>query len=128
MVAGYIISLPILISNIAIVAIMIWIIRHLYYNEQTDFLMSNILRGLEMLGRNTLEIYFLHYFILFSVPFEVGKYLTMLSASNHSLSAPEFIIIGTVVIIICFMCIVMARLLKTIPYIYLLTFGKPTSI
>lgn len=126
-VVGYIIPIPMLISNIAVVAIMIWAIRHLYLSENAEVLTSKILRGLEILGRNTLEIYFLHYFILFPIPVAVGEYLSILSTGDQSLSTPELFIIGTIVIIICIICIIFANLLKTVPYISLLVFGKTSS-
>lgn len=126
-VLGYILPVPMLISNIAIVVIMIWAIKSLYHSKKSGPITSKILMGLEALGRNTLEIYFLHYFILFPIPVVVGEYFSKLSTGHQSLSTPEFVIIGTVVIIICVICIVFARLLKTIPYISLLAFGKTTS-
>lgn len=105
-------------------AIVIWIIRQLYINPIHSIGISKVLRGLEIIGSNTLEIYFLHYFLLFPIPASVGNFLKMLSSSEKSLSFPEFLIVGTVVVVICVTCIFLSRLLKTIPCISLLAFGK----
>lgn len=126
-IAGYLIPVPLFISNLAIVVIVMWLIKSLYRYYNGVSMTSKILRGLEILGRNTLEIYFLHYFILFSLPMSVGGYLSYLSTSKQSLSIPEFLIIGSVVVLICVISIVIARLLKTIPYISMLAFGKTIS-
>lgn len=124
--AGYMLPVPSFVSTIAIVAIMTWTIKELYKRDYASTVIRKMLDGLESLGRNTLEIYFLHYFILFQLPTSVGSYLSALSENDNSLSLPEFIIVGTTVIIICIVCIVLARMLKTIPYISLLAFGKPS--
>ena len=126
-IAGYLIPVPLFISNIAIVAIVMWIIKSLYLYDNGMSMTSKILRSLETLGQNTLEIYFLHYFILFPLPIAVAEYLSDLSTNHLSLGAPEFLIIGTIVILICILCIIIARMLKTIPYISMLAFGKASS-
>lgn len=126
-IAGYLIPVPLFISNISIIAIVMWLIKSLYRYDNGMSMTSKILRGLEILGRNTLEIYFLHYFILFPLPMAVGEYLSHLSRSQQSLSIPEFLIIGSVVVLICVISIFIARLLKTIPYISMLAFGKTIS-
>lgn len=78
------------------------------------------------LGTNSLEIYFLHYFLLFPLPVSVGQYLDRIYRTNFSLSMSEFLLVGTFATIISISSILLSRILKLIPYMSLFLFGGKT--
>lgn len=84
--------------------------------------MSHGLIGLIYMGRNTLEIYFLHYFLLFPLPMAVGEYLGRLSAGHIAFA--ELLIVGSVATAVSIGSIVFAGILKAIPWASRLMFGK----
>ncbi|WP_148070572.1 hypothetical protein [Bacteroides acidifaciens] len=92
-------------------------------NQAPDFI-SPLKNGLLILGRYTLEIYFIHYFLLFPLPLALGKYFEELSVGGKSLSFPEFMIIGVIVISISYTCILLSYFIKKIPFISDIIFGK----
>lgn len=85
---------------------------------------TRLCTGMAILGKYTLEIYFLHYFLLFYLPKGIGEYLHKLAVLDRSLSFPEFIIIGSLSIAICIASILMAKVIKMIPPISKIALGK----
>lgn len=89
------------------------------------FFEQNVIgRYLSLFGRYSMEIYFIHYFLLFELPVGLSEYFARLSVSNRSLSFPEFIVVGTLATIICFASIAIAVFLRRIPYVGKLALGK----
>lgn len=89
---------------------------------------SIISRSLRIIGRNTLEIYFLHYFFLFRI-YGVDDLLTTLSNDycfrGHSCSfLVELAIICPVAIGIAYVCIFVKKLILPFPFVKQLCFGK----
>jgi hypothetical protein len=77
---------------------------------------------MRFIGNNTIEIYFIHYFLLFTLPTIVGSYLTSLIGGRVSFI--ELLIVGFVDVIICIGSVVSARMIKSLPYLSQLFFGR----
>ncbi len=123
---SYYMPVPLLIQRIFVVVFVVWMIHELYARPSKSKLINGIKKFLLFVGNNSLEIYFLHYFILFSLPICIGEYLETVSASNQSLSMIEFIIVGTMSFFISIVSVLLSHILKYIPYVSLLAFGKHT--
>ena len=83
---------------------------------------------LSTIGRNTLEVYFIHFFLLFAIPI-LPYWLTSLKSdicfgTNSCSSLPEFIIVGTISTGLCYACIAVKKLIGLFPPIYELCFGS----
>lgn len=117
-------QIPQMINRIAVVILMIWVIKSVYHNGLSNSADKYIKKMLQFFGKNTLEIYFIHYFLLFKLPEGLAVYFHTLAKSSRSLSMPEFMIIGSLAIIISFSSIFIAYLLKQIPYVSIFAFGK----
>ncbi|MDE5941641.1 MAG: hypothetical protein K2H14_05970, partial [Muribaculaceae bacterium] len=120
-----VIPIPSLIVNMSCVCLVVYVVRGLYKDAPNIGGLSAIKRGLVFLGKYTLEIYFLHYFFLFPLPETIGRYFTEISMTSKSHSFPELVVVGGVVAVICMSCIIFSVVLKKIPYISLIAFGKP---
>lgn len=91
----------------------------------TSNLMSN---ALSLIGKNSLAVYFLHFFLLFRLPSSVTKYITYLHTdtcfgSNSCASIVEFAISGGIAITISYACLCIQRILRQFPIAYKLCFG-----
>lgn len=90
---------------------------------------SNIIaKGLRLIGRNTLEIYFLQYFLLFRIDF-IGNLLLPLTSDycfrgNSCYALIEILLVGVITVFICLACIAIRKMLKPFPIITKLCFGK----
>lgn len=87
-------------------------------------------RILNLIGQNTLEIYFIHFFLLFTIP-RLGDWLMALKTDTcfgtHSCdSVVELAIVGAVAIAISLSSIGVACVIKLFPLIYSICFG-PTK-
>lgn len=94
-----------------------------YFESQNVFA-----KGLRLIGRNTLEIYFLHYFFLFRI-YGVDGLLTTLSNDycfrGHSCSSlVELAIICPIAIGIAYVCIFVKKLIQPFPFAKQLCFGN----
>lgn len=94
-----------------------------YFESQSVFA-----KGLRLIGRNTLEIYFLHYFFLFRI-YGVDGLLTTLSNDycfrGHSCSSlVELAIICPIAIGIAYVCIFVKKLIQPFPFAKQLCFGN----
>lgn len=106
----------------------LWCIYAIFYNARQFFDEPNIVsKGLSLIGRNTLEIYFLHYFLLFKMSHcELllqhcfGNLNWFMTSSEWLL---EIIIVSGVSIFLCFVCIAIKRLLNSFSIVSELCFG-----
>lgn len=94
-----------------------------YFESQNVFA-----KGLRLIGRNTLEIYFLHYFFLFRI-YGVDGLLTTLSNDycfrGHSCSSlVELAIICPIAIGIAYVCIFVKKLIQPFSFAKQLCFGN----
>lgn len=93
-------------------------------------LISILLKSFTVIGRKTLEVYFLHYFMLFTPPLVISDYLNdVINATIEkcSVTVPELLIVGSITFLICFLCIIFSIILKQIPYVGAICFGEKWS-
>lgn len=76
------------------------------------------------MGRFSLEIYLIHYFLLFEMPNFLSGYFSELSMSCRNVSFPVFLVVGSVALSICFGAITIAKILSKIPYVGSVLLGK----
>ncbi len=83
---------------------------------------------LSVIGRYTLQIYFLHYMLLFRLPDSVSAYLLQSHVAKcygHTYSSVvEWMIIGSCSLLMCFLCISLSLIIKQLPFAHKLLFGK----
>lgn len=96
-----------------------------YYKEVVAT--SRIGTMLGYLGRHTLEIYFIHFFLLFGMP-HISVLLQQVQVTSLPIvkgctSLLELMIIGGMSIILCMTCIGIRRIVDTIPLLSRLCFG-----
>lgn len=120
LVLSYVIHIPSFITNLSIVLFVYFVVKDLVEKYST----SRITSLFSYIGKNTIEIYFLHYFLLFQLPTVISKYLLSLSSSSIFYDFPELLIVGSFSILICLGCIFMSMLLKQIPLVKKFAFGK----
>lgn len=92
--------------------------------------LNKLLNAFTIIGNNTLEIYFLHYFMLFTPPLIISQYLNNVinaTVEKCSVTIPELLIVGSIAFLICYLCIVFSTILKQIPYIGAICFGEKWS-
>lgn len=82
---------------------------------------------LSTIGRNTLEIYFIHFFLLFTIPV-VPEWLNSLSSDAcfgniGCNSLPEFVIVGAISVFLCYVCLAIKKVVGLFPLVYELCFG-----
>lgn len=121
---SYYLTFPLMVQRIAVVLLFIYVIYKIYSRPRAGKLNGVLRKILLFIGTNSLEIYFIHYFLLFPLPLCAGKYLDSVSNTGRSLSMPEFIIVGSLSVVISIASVLLARILKKIPYVALLAFGK----
>ena len=121
--ANFVIKIPSILVTISIVLLLFCVsfqiekFRALFYQKGVGKIML-------ILGNYSMEIYFIHYFLIFKLPTSVSDYFSSLAISNRCLSFPEFIIIGSIAMGICLGAIVIAKMLRRIPYVNSLALGK----
>lgn len=119
-------QVPLSVTGVSIVALFFGVARNMF--SPGYIIPHNYMRAIwntgVLFGKNSLEIYLVHYFLLFPLPAFCGNYLTMLSASHKSLSFPEFLIVGSVAVLICAASVLIAVLVKHIPVMGKLAFGR----
>lgn len=82
---------------------------------------------LSTIGRHTLEIYFIHFFLLFTIPV-VPEWLNSLSTdacfgNRGCNSLPEFVIVGAISVLLCYVCLAIKKVVGLFPLVYELCFG-----
>lgn len=127
----YLFGISYLINLHCVFLLIFYLSKQLVPNGKVQY--SYPIKFLSYVGTHSLEVYFLHYFLLFPLPIFIRNYLTGLSENTlnvlgSSTSFPEFLIICPIVVCICFACIAISSILKQIPYVSMLAFGKQSSI
>lgn len=81
---------------------------------------------LALIGRNTLEIYLLHYFLLFRMPQTIIEYTHSMygGIANHCAGLVELLIYGPICLIIAMTCIGIKTLIMQVPIVSGILFGK----
>ncbi|MBP5722000.1 MAG: acyltransferase [Bacteroidales bacterium] len=111
----------------------LWCIYAIFYNARQFFDEQNIVsKSLSLIGRNTLEIYFLHYFLLFRMShcesllkLCSGKLNWFMTSSEWLL---EILIVGGVSVFLCFVCVGIKRIVDTFPIVSELCFGPQKNV
>ena len=103
-------------------------IYNLFYYYRASPNTEYINKYLGFIGRHTLEIYFIHYFLLFGLP-HIPTYLATMSSMELPIvkgctSFVEFLIVGTIAIIIVVTCLLIRKLTNCVPVISKLCFGS----
>lgn len=80
---------------------------------------NRIADTMSTIGRYTLPIYLMHFFLLFRLPETLRDYLVSLQTdhcfgTNSCCCLVEFLLIGSVALFICYVCVVITNLLKRI--------------
>lgn len=129
-------SSPLFIKNILVVLLVYLIVKGYTKNSLgkangiwVDRLNAKCVHFFEVLGRHSLEIYFLHFMLLFKLPVSLVNYLSALNDDScwwgsSSISFAEFLVVGSLSALIAIVCILLAGLLGQIPYMNSLLFGK----
>lgn len=114
-----------LICKIAIILVLMKIFKY-----HSSFFNSNnyVAKALNNIGCHTLEIYFIHYFLLFKIDF-ICNWLSSLSNDycfrGHScVFLIETLIVGSITLVICFTCIIIKKGLMPFSWLCRLCFGN----
>ena len=107
----------------------ILLIYTLFYNNRNWIDKSLIGKTFSYLGKYTLEIYFLHYFLLFTPPMIINNYLNSIyTGNNHAneivVSFVEFSIITPIVIYISYICVFIRKIISSVPLLSRFIFGR----
>lgn len=106
----------------------LWCIYSIFYQAREYFERKTALsRGLSLIGTHTLEIYFLHYFLLFRMPHIQSLLLNIIN--DKCFMGPsaewfvELIIVGGTAIFLCFACVGIKKIISVFPIVSELCFG-----
>lgn len=129
-------EIPLCVRNVLVILTVYYVIKRFTEsvtascdNTWLDALNWRCINYFKVLGQHSLEIYFVHFLLLFSMPSCVGSYLNQLSADNcwwghSSVGFAEFCIVGSISAIIAVFSIFFAKIIGQIPYLNQLLFGK----
>lgn len=124
-------SIPLFIKCISIIFLLYYILEKIFIDNKDCVPNCNkiILSIFTNLGKYSLEIYFIHFFLLFKLPENVSNFLFFLQNDNcwwghSSLAFAEFIILFPLIIIIAYSCIWISYFIKQIPFCGKIFFGK----
>lgn len=129
-------EIPLCVRNVLVILTVYYVIKRFTEsvmaccdNTWLDGLNRRCINFFKVLGQHSLEIYFVHFLLLFSMPSCVGSYLNQLSADNcwwghSSVGFVEFCIVGSISAIIAVFSIFFAKIIGQIPYLNQLLFGK----
>lgn len=124
---------PLLFKSLCLILFMYSICKKFTANVNemvdTSYGSKTFVHAMELLGRYSLEIYFLHFLFLFRLPAPYVAYLACLSGDScwwgqSSVGFVEFITIGPLCMLLAVACIVLSKILHCIPFVGLLMFGK----
>lgn len=120
---SFVIKIPSFLVSVTIVLLSFGF-GHRIEVTSPNFYRKGIGRILSLMGRFSLEIYLIHYFLLFEMPNFLSGYFSELSMSCRNVSFPEFLVVGSVALTICFGAITIAKILRKIPYVGSVLLGK----
>ena len=127
----YIAQLPLFVCSICSILLVYGVVYRLYENTDSVNIPFNvhILSVLSTLGRYSLEIYFVHFVLLFNLPASIVNYLTSLGTDtcwwgHSSLSFAEFVLLCPLTLILSYASIYISHLIKQIPYFGQVFFGR----
>lgn len=120
--------IPLIIYSISSTLFIYTIINNFTANKYYGKVQKYGYNILKTIGENSLQIYFLHYFLLFRYPestinYMHGLYSDYCFATHSCAGFIEFCIVGITSILISFTCIYIAKVLNYIPYIGIFMLG-----
>lgn len=123
---------PLLLKSLCIILFIYSICRKFtsnVYEIADERISKTLVQITELLGRYSLEIYFLHFLFLFRLPTSYINYLAKLSGDNcwwgqSSVGFVEFITVGSLSTLLAVACIILSKILHCIPFVGKLMFGK----
>lgn len=136
-VAGLVIEgVPLVVRNVLVIMMVYYLTKK--YTEQAlgteqcywaSLAEKRFVGFFKVLGRNSLEIYFLHFILLFRLPDALVGYLVSLNNDEcwwggSSASFAELLVVGSLSSVVAVGSVLFAMLLMRIPYVGLLLFGK----
>ena len=85
-------------------------------------------RCLQKIGKHSLEVYFLHYYLLFKIDF-LCRWLSQLTSdycfrSHSCIFVVEIVLVGVIAMAICYLCMMIKKILAVFPVITKLCFGR----
>lgn len=121
--------IPYFVMCILITLLMFMQIKKIVSASKGSLMKQKCISLLQAIGQNTIQIYFLHYYLLFRLPDSIvnymhGLYYDKCFLIHSSVGFIEFIIIGILSIFISYSCIIIAKFLNSIPYFSRFMFGK----
>lgn len=122
-------SAPLLFKSVSVLLFVYCMCKRIVETENKPKgvqMMENIVT---YLGKNSLEIYFVHFVLLFRLPKCFDVYFSGLFTDEclwgHScVGFVEFLVVGPLSLVITYASVLFAYILKLIPYMSLLLFGK----
>lgn len=130
-------KVPLFVKNILVISAVYTVVQSfclevqnkIEANSMMDAFYKKTINFLSLLGRYSLEIYFVHFLFLFQLPAALTEYIDSLTADtcwwgHSSASFVEFCIIGSISMLIALASIFSARILVQIPFLDMLLFGK----
>lgn len=104
-------------------------VYQIFYHYKDSIGMNYLNRSFGYIGKHTLEVYFLHYFLLFALPY-VASFLLVTSTTEMPIkgctSFLELLILMPLAVIIAYTCILIKKIVDCVPIVSRLCFG-PTK-
>ena len=125
---------PLIVQSVVICLVACYVVKDFCetIKENNEVIVGSLARKtvsmLSVIGRYTLQIYFLHFMLLFRLPNSVCVYLEqshVQTCYGHAFSnVMEFMIIGSCSLLLCFLSIGVSLIIKQLPFCHKLLFGK----
>lgn len=125
---------PLIVQSVVICLVAYYVVKDFCktIKDNNEVIVGSLARKtvsmLSVIGRYTLQIYFLHFMLLFRLPNSVCVYLEqshVQTCYGHAFSnVMEFMIIGSCSLLLCFLSIGVSLIIKQLPFCHKLLFGK----
>lgn len=120
---------PLLVKSVSALLFVYCMCKKLVETENKPKGIIMMEKILTFFGKNSLEIYFVHFVLLFRLPTGFENYYDSLYSDTcmwgHSCAGfVELLVVGALSIVIVYASVLFAYILKLIPYMSLLLFGK----
>lgn len=123
---------PLIVQSVVICLVAYYVVKDFCEKENNEVIVGSLARKavsmLSVIGRYTLQIYFLHFMLLFRLPNSVCVYLEqshVQTCYGHAFSnVMEFMIIGSCSLLLCLLSIGVSLIIKQLPFCHKLLFGK----
>lgn len=122
-------SAPLIVRSLSTILFMYSLSKNMSKMNTPSIAQKWLMDMLGFLGKYSLEIYFVHFFLLFNLPICYTEYMKLLATDScwyghSSAGTVELIVVGTLSLLLAFASVFIANLLKTIPFVGILMFGR----